>query len=106
MRGDVGQHVPAQGLEYAPVAEEARNRDVAASVEHLPLAGIILQSCSIGGEIRKLKVLHAPLEAFAHPGGAPFGNLALDPRQRPLQEDRAIRIVHAVGSSNYDEASI
>ena len=74
---------------------------MAAAVDNLPLGAIILQTCSIGGEIRKLKVMHAPLEAFADLAAhlAETWPAQVDLRQRPLQEGRAIRIVHAIASS-------
>ena len=82
--------------EHAPVAEESRNGDVAAFIEHLPLRRIGCEPRPIGGEVFKAELTHTLVQPLAdlaaHFAKTPPAQIKL--RQRPLQESRAIHVVH------------
>ena len=97
-RSDVGQHVAAHDFEYAPVAKEPRNRDVAALVKDLPFRRVGFEPRAISRITIQAESAHPLLQALAHltphfPEPRP-AQLAL--WQCPLQEGCAIRIVHDV----------
>jgi len=95
---DLRKHKPAQHFEYASVAEEPRNRYVAACVQHAPLRRIHLQPGPIRLEISEPKFLQPPPQPSADLAAHLPETLPAQPhlRQGPLQKIHAVRVAHKI----------
>jgi hypothetical protein len=95
-RRDFREHVFFQDLEYASVAEEPGDGDVAAVIEGAPLRLIGLKPTAVGRKVVKSEFVDSPRQALADLTAhfAKAGPVQIALRQGPLEKGGAIAIVH------------
>src|SRR5262249_42087995 len=95
---DPRKHAVEECLEPLPVAEEAKNGDAAAIIEDPPFSRICSEPITIGAKSGQPEQANASLQTLANL----FFHLAearpsqVQPRQSPLQQCGALRIVHVL----------
>ena len=100
--GERRKHPEAQRIEHPAVPIEPGYGDSTQRIKDLPLFGVGIEICPVGGKGRKPQFFHAASEAFAHLPA--YFSITLPPeseaRQGPLEKSRA---VHFVPSKLYRE---
>jgi hypothetical protein len=99
-RRDIGENALAQDLEHTSISEEARDGDVAALIERVPLRRVGLKPAAIVRKVVKSKFPDSSLQALAdltaHLSKARPAKVAL--RQCPLEKGGTIAIVHRLAN--------